>query len=170
MRVLALHLIPVGMLAAMDDHTAALRTLLEANNWEAADRETQRLLVDDVDEGGYQGIDADEASRIDCDLLMAVDDAWTAASRGRFGIAAQNRLLAQTIDEGFSGNETWRQLGRDVGWVNGREWIEASEVDYSDDAPEGHLPWVPGIGAVVNTGRIFDGFVLFYNRYNGCKT
>lgn len=154
----------------MQDRTAALRTLLEAENWKAADRETQRLLVDEADIGGYKGVDADEASRIECDLLLAVDDAWTAASRGRFGFSAQNRILAETIDAGYSTNETWRVFGRSVGWVDGSGWIEADSVDYSTTAPPGHLPWVPGIGTAVNTGRSYEGFTSFYNRYNSCKS
>lgn len=154
----------------MSDETAALRTLLEAGNWEAADRETQRLLVSDVDVGGYRGVDADEASRIECDLLLAVDDAWTAASRGRFGFGAQNRILAETIDAGYATNEMWRVFGRTVGWVDADGWIEAGKVDYADDAPEGHLPWVPGIGTAVNTGRPYEAFTSFFNRYNACKS
>ncbi|MDJ0792512.1 MAG: GUN4 domain-containing protein [Acidimicrobiia bacterium] len=153
----------------MDQRTSALETLLAAHNWNAADRETQRLLVDEVDVGGYAGVDADEAAALPCDLLRAIDVAWTEASDGRFGLRAQNRILAQTISEGYPGNEVWRQFGRTVGWVGGREWIEADEVDYTDEAPEGHLPWVPGFGTVVNTGRIYDGFRIFYNRYNDCK-
>jgi hypothetical protein len=153
----------------MDERTAALRTLLEARNWEAADRETQRLLVDEADVGGYQGVDADEAAQLACDLLLDVDDAWSEASDGRFGLRIQNRVLAETLSEGLPGNEVWRQFGRTVGWVVGREWIEADDIDYSDNAPEGHLPWVPGFGTVVNTGRIYDGFRSFYNRYNTCK-
>ena len=61
----------------MDERTAALRTLLEARNWKAADLETQRVLVADADIGGYQGVDADEAATIACDLLLAVDAAWS---------------------------------------------------------------------------------------------
>ena len=154
----------------MSDQTAALRTLLDAENWQAADRETQRLLVDEADVGGYKGVDADEASRIECDLLLAVDDAWVAASRGRYGFAAQNRIIAETIDAGYSTNETWRVFGRSVGWVDANGWIEADSVNYSSDAPEGHLPWVPGMGTVVNTGRSYEGFTAFYNRYNSCKS
>lgn len=154
----------------MSDPTAALRTLLEAENWLAADRETQRLLVNEADVGGYKGVDADEASRIECDLLLAVDDAWTAASRGRFGFAAQNRVLADTIDAGYPSNETWRVFGRTVGWVDGSGWVEADGVVYSGEAPEGHLPWVPGIGTAVNTGRSYEGFTYFYNRYNVCAS
>lgn len=153
----------------MDERTDALRTLLGARNWKAADLETQRLLVADADVGGYQGVDADEAATIACELLLEVDAAWSEASDGRFGLRTQNRLLAETMSEGYPGNEVWRQFGRAVGWVEGREWIVAEDVDYSDEAPDGHLPWVPGFGTVVNTGRIYDGFRSFYNRYNACK-
>lgn len=156
------------MLPAMEERIAALRTLLEAGNWSAADGETKRLLVEDVDIGGYVGVDADETTRISCDLLRAIDDAWTTASGGRFGIAVQNRMLAATMAEGFTSNETWRQFGRDVGWVTSDGWIEADGVLHDEAAPDGHLPWIPGIGTVVNTGRIYEGLLGFYSRYSDC--
>jgi len=152
----------------MDDATAVLRTLLGDGHWQAADLETRRLLVANVDVGGYVGVDADEASELDCALLVAVDAAWASASDGRFGFSAQRRQLAAVMDEGFTGNDTWRQFGRAVGWVTGREWIDEDAVTYDASAPEGHLPYVPGSATVVVTGRIYEAFVIFYARLATC--
>lgn len=152
----------------MEDRTGALRALLESREWEAADRETRRLLVADADVGGYTGVDADEAAEIDCDLLRSVDAAWSEASGGRFGFSAQRAVLGTVMAEQLPLNETWRVFGREVGWVEGREWIEPDEVRYADDAPDGHLPYVPGFGTVVNTGRAYDGLLSFYDRLGRC--
>ena len=152
----------------MSHDVSALTTLLAAKHWKAADEETARLLIADADVGGYMGVDADEASQLDCSLLRAVDDAWSSASDGRFGFAAQRRILDETIAEGLSSNETWREFGRSVGWVNAREWIEADEVRYEDDAPPGHLPYSPSFGTAVNTGRVYEGFLGFYARVGEC--
>lgn len=154
----------------MDDRTTALAALLESRDWIAADAETRRLLVDDVDIGGYVGVDADEAARIDCDLLIRIDALWNVASEGRFGLSVQEGILAKEIARDMSSNETWRMFGRRVGWVDGREWIENDDVRHSLDAPVGHLPYVPGIATVVNTGRIYEGYLLFYSRVADCLT
>jgi hypothetical protein len=152
----------------MDDRTAALRALLEAHEWHAADDETRKLLVEDADVGGFIGVDADEASLLRCDLLVAIDDAWTSASDGHFGLKTQQRILATELTDAFATNETWRSFGREVGWVRGREWIEAGDLIYSLDAPMGHLPYIPGIGTVVTTGRVYEAFLAFYNRVADC--
>lgn len=154
----------------MDDRTTALAALLKGHDWKAADAETRRVLVDDVDIGGYVGVDADEAARIDCDLLITIDRLWMSSSEGRFGLSVQEGILAEEIARDMPPNDTWREFGRRVGWVEGREWIEDHQVDYSLDAPIGHLPYVPGIGTVVNTGRIYEGFLLFYSRVADCLT
>lgn len=157
-----------GIFPGMEDRTGALRALLESREWEAADRETRRLLVAAGDVGGYAGVDADEAGELDCDLLQSIDAAWTEASDGRFGFSAQRRTLADVMAEELPMNETWREFGREVGWVQGREWIDPEQVSYRSDAPQGHLPYVPGFGTVVNTGRIYEGFMYFYDRLGRC--
>lgn len=152
----------------MDDRTAALRALLEAREWHAADDETRRILIEDADLGGFIGVDAGEASAIHCDLLVAIDDAWTGASGGHFGLSTQQRILATELSEGFASTETWRSFGREVGWVHGREWIEPDALTYSLDAPKGHLPYIPSIGTVVTTGHVYEVFLAFYNRVADC--
>ena len=152
----------------MSHDVSTLTTLLEAGHWKAADEETARLLIADADVGGYVGVDADEATQIDCVLLDAIDAAWSSASDGRYGFARQRRILDEVIAAGHSSNETWREFGRMVGWVNAREWIEADEVVYTEDAKAGHLPYTPGFGTVVNTGRIYEGFLGFYARVGDC--
>jgi len=160
---------PRANLLPMEDRISALIALLDDSLWQAADLETRRLLVENVDVGGYVGVDADEADDFDCTLLAAIDEAWAAASGGRFGFTAQERQLASVMDEGFTGNDTWRQFGRAVGWVAGREWIDSDDVLYDLSAPEGHLPYIPGASTVVNTGRIYEGFMHFYARVAACR-
>ena len=152
----------------MDDRLNALGALLTAREWRAADAETRRLLVDDVDMGGYVGVDPDEAAKLDCDLLVEIDSAWLQASEGRFGFSTQVRILGDVMAMDLPTNDTWRTFGREVGWVHGREWIEADQVQYSDDAPAGHLPYVPATGTVVTTGQVYEGFMQFYARLGTC--
>jgi hypothetical protein len=152
----------------MDERLTALNALLGVHDWRAADAETRRLLVDDVDVGGYVGVDPDEASQLDCHLLVEIDTAWAKASTGRFAFSTQLRLLGDVMAMDLPTNDTWRSFGRLVGWVHGREWIEGDEVQYTDEAPPGHLPYVPGMATVVTTGRIYEGFMRFYARLGSC--
>jgi len=153
----------------MTDVTSPLVALLKAGEWRAADAETRRLLLSDADVGGYVGLDPDEASQVTCELLLAVDHAWMAASGGRFGFTPQTKTLADVRSRDLPRADTWRAFGRTVGWVDGREWLEEDALVYAADAPVGHLPWVPGMTTVVNTGRIYEGFFLFYARFADCS-
>lgn len=157
-----------GILSPMSDSTSPLRALLAAGEWEAADRETRRLLISDADVGGYVGLDPDEAATVDCDLLRSIDVAWTDASDGRFGFTPQANALKVARDSGLPRADTWRAFGRSVGWVDGREWLEGDSIRYETDAPAGHLPWLPGTTTAVNTGRIYEGYFLFYSRFANC--
>jgi hypothetical protein len=126
------------------------------------------LLIAQADTGGYAGIDPDEAAAVECDLLLAVDEAWSVASAGRFGFSAQANALAAARSRGLPRADTWRAFGRAVGWVDGREWIEEEGLSYGTGAPAGHLPWLPGTSTVVNTGRVYEGFFQFYARFAEC--
>jgi hypothetical protein len=153
----------------MTDSISPLRALLAAGEWKAADLETRRLLIAGADTGGYVGLDADEAAHVECDLLRSIDAAWGDASGGRFGFASQAHALADARSAGLPPTDTWRAFGRAVGWVDGREWIEEDGLHYDIDAPSGHLPWLPGSGTVVNTGRVYEGFFQFYARFADCS-
>jgi hypothetical protein len=153
----------------MKDPTSPLRALLAAGEWHAADLETRRLLIAEADTGGFAGIDPSEAATVECDLLRSIDEAWSEASEGRFGFSAQARALAVARNRSLPRSDTWRAFGRAVGWVDGREWLEEDALSYEADAPAGHLPWVPGTGTVVNTGRVYEGFFQFYARFAECE-
>lgn len=157
------------ILCGMSDLTSPLRALLAAGEWKAADLETRRLLIAEADTGGYTGLDANEAARVECELLRSIDAAWGDASDGRFGFSAQALALADARSATLPLADTWRAFGRTVGWVDGREWAEEDDLQYDIDAPPGHLPWLPGSGTVVNTGRVYEGFFAFYVRFAACS-
>lgn len=152
----------------MTDSTSPLRALLAAGEWRAADHETRRILIAEADTGGHEGLDPDEAADIDCALLRAIDDSWSRVSDGRFGFSAQMEALSAARSRALPRADTWRAFGRSVGWVDGREWVEEDGLRFESDAPPGHLPWLPGFGPVVNTGRVYEGFFAFYKRFETC--
>ena len=150
--------------------TSALKTLLAAGEWRAADDETRRLLLRDADDGGFTGLDPSEVPTLDCALLLAIDDAWAKASKGQYGLTAQSEILAGVRAEDYSRRETWRVFGTRVGWFEPSDvgWFEASDVGYTADAGVGHLPWIPGIWPTVSTGRPYEVLFLFYRHFTRC--
>jgi hypothetical protein len=148
--------------------TSALEALLAAGEWGAADRETRRLLLTEGDQGGFRGLDPDEILRLECGLLLAIDDAWRRASDGRYGFTVQSELLSATRAEGHSRKTTWRLFGKRVGWMGDQGWIGEADVEHRGDAPAGHLPWVPGTMPTVATGPTYEVLFLFYKQFDDC--
>lgn len=146
-----------------------LNVLLAAGEWRAADEETRRLLLADVDEGGFSGLDPKEVPDLDCSLILAIDTAWLEATGGRFGFTPQAKILALVRADGYRRNAVWRIFGTRVGWVEG-EWIGPDQLSYTINSPAGHLPWVPGAVPTVSTGSTFESLFLFYGHFTDCAS
>ena len=142
--------------APTDEATAELQQLLRARSWAAADRETRRLLAPD----SVVTRSALEASTITPALIRAIDQAWLAASNGRFGLSVQVRLwqdaqAAHPNDRDAAVNALRDRLGWKISAPRpetdfiSSDWRNESELTYSLDAPAGHLPWVGVSDAVV---------------------
>jgi hypothetical protein len=96
-------------------------------------------------------LDATTASDLPCVDLKTIDELWSKSSNGRFGFKAQQ--------------EIWNEVGQDpekfsqrVGWVPENPQIPSPNLDYSSNAPQGHLPsygFVGNEGVTVGDGRAF---------------
>jgi uncharacterized protein len=126
--------------------TAKLQQLLNAKNWKAADQETRRLLSPQKDPYGPN------AATIPLNLIQEIDRAWLGASGGRFGFSVQAKIWQQAIAAHPKNTETAVNTFRDrVGWklkasraeqdFISSDWLNESELNYSLQAPIGHLPW-----------------------------
>ncbi|MGB3201717.1 MAG: GUN4 domain-containing protein [Nodosilinea sp.] len=144
--------------ASINDATAVLQQLLQAQNWAAADRETRRLL----DPYSVPGQANSEAPVTTPALIRAIDQAWLTASDGRFGLSVQLRLwqaaqAAHPNDRDAAVNAFRDRAGwkipaprQEVDFISS-DWRNESELTYSLEAPEGHLPWAGVSDAVVQS-------------------
>lgn len=142
-----------------------LINLLEANEWQAADRVTQALLLGAVDQsartsgwanglllrplkqGGY--LTPAALAQLPCDLLHDLDYLWVRASRGQFGFSVQECLYRQ-LNHGFDSTQLSpvnpHPFFQAVGWLmvtNPRPLAFFKFYDFlnfSLTAPPGHLP------------------------------
>lgn len=118
---------------------AKLQQLLKDKQWAAADQETRQLLK--------------EVDKVPNSRLQAIDQAWLQASNRRFGLSIQARIWQQSLAK-FHPRDRQRAINtfRDrVGWKLTKprqehdfissDWLNESELNYSSQAPLGHLPW-----------------------------
>jgi WD40 repeat protein len=125
-----------------------LQQALKAKNWALADQETRRLL----DPSSVPVAPLPEI-KVTPALIRSIDQAWSDASGGRFGLTVQARIW-QEVNRQFPNDERAAiEAMRDrVGWKLTKpraendfissDWLNENEINYSSNAPLGHLPWV----------------------------
>ena len=131
---------------------SVLQNHLAVEDWQAADAETRRILKPWVDPSTSM-FGTPVARNIPPDVLREIDQLWLQASRGRFGFSVQRSIWqeakAQHPDDPSAAADTF---GKWVGWRRpvpdgnnfvAPDWFTEPELNYSLDAPVGHLPW-PG--------------------------
>lgn len=133
--------------AAIDEQLAVLQERLQAGDWAAADRETRRLLAPES-----VLLPPFDPAVMQPELIRAIDQMWLTTSNGRFGLSVQLRLWQEALADHPNNHEAAVNAFRDrVGWkltapraevdFISSDWLNESELTYSLQAPEGHLPW-----------------------------
>jgi uncharacterized caspase-like protein len=120
---------------------AKLRDFLKAQQWQDANQETKRVMlqVADCEKEGWL-----DSNAIDCfpiTDIRTIDQLWVKYSNGRFGFSVQRRILQQV-------NQQERAFMQTVHWtqasLKGGIFSEENRLNFSLEAPEGHLPMVFG--------------------------
>jgi len=140
----------------------ALASAAQAGDWQEADAETRRLLLELGDQNDSGGLSISEVEALSCDDLRAIDQQWVEASDGKFGFSVQARIW-QEVGSPTRYNEQWEEFGDRVGWRVDDRWIAYSEVTFDTSSPEGHLPgWGGFVGflGVWGRGRVLSSAAL----------
>jgi WD40 repeat protein len=130
---------------------SALRSHLAAQDWQAADAETRRILDPWIHPGGNI-LGTPLATNIPPEVLQTLDQLWVEASGGRFGFSVQQRIWAEVRAQNPVDSATAaKAFGDRVGWTRppgvedptfiAGDWLTEMEINPSLEAPVGHLPW-----------------------------
>ena len=119
-----------------------LENLLKAGKWEAADKETIRVMLK-VAKREEEGLfDYKSIENFPCTDLRTIDQLWVKYSNGHFGFSVQKRIWLEC--GGKVDYETQCCLGECVSWCNNESnWLTKDQYNYSLDALAGHLPSPP---------------------------
>jgi tetratricopeptide (TPR) repeat protein len=121
-----------------------LRDLLKAGDWEAADEETEKVMLQAAAKKPNQWFTDDALSNFPCTDLQTIDRLWVKYSRGQFGFSVQKQIYVECgakLDGKYPGVKIWNKFGNKVGWrVKKKGWIYWCDVTFNTSAPRGHLP------------------------------
>jgi uncharacterized caspase-like protein len=132
-----------------------LRNLLKAKKWREADEETTNLILKLAHREQQNNLQVESIENIPETDLKTIDTLWVKYSNGRFGFSVQKDIwqslrsskaadyvLALAIgNDNVANSETCIDFVNRVGWRLKDSWIEYSDLNFSDDAPPGHLPF-----------------------------
>jgi hypothetical protein len=136
-----------------------LNSLLQAQNFKEADRETRKIMlaIAKREEEGWvrkkfpreqEGwLRIEEAEKFPCKELRSIDQLWLKYSGGKFGISVQQQIYQSLGGTKEYNYDVWRSMGQRVGWMIGANWLSWSDLNFTQTAPSGHLP-------VVSAGRM----------------
>ena len=141
------------------DKYAKLRHFLEQKKYEAADRETWRLMLQIVGARKRGYFELEDFEQFPSSDLQAIDRLWLDLSDGHFGFSVQKQIY-QEVETEFS------QLGIRVGWVNGGKWLKIDDPVDTVDCPKGHRPCAMWQSQLVSFGFLGLGmcFEVFLSR------
>ena len=129
-----------------------LENLLKEEKWREADRETYSIIAS---KQRKDNLDSEALKQFPCSDLEAIDRLWVEYSKGYFGFSVQKRIWQK-----YDGKI--KELGNIVGWREEDQWKGLDKIDFSSNAPEGHLP----VLKAEVWGKQKGGFPLIFER---CK-
>lgn len=143
-----------------------LEALLAAGKWQAADRETETVMIKASGREQDGWLSEEDLDAFPCEDLRIINQLWHKYSNGHFGFSVQRQIWESL--EGTNKDEdveVWKKFGDKVGWRINNSWVGYRNLNFSLDAPLGHLPeWVFVSGFV---GGGFFGSGLF-SRLESC--
>jgi len=121
---------------------SALEQMLVAGNLKAADAETWRLMCASLNMPRASKLSENDIRRIPCNDFLNIDRLWLKHSGGKFGFSIKCDIYES---EGGDYKSFCDRIGYRTKRAGRNMWLDTSLVNYTLEAPRGHLPWVAGL-------------------------
>ncbi|MBD2353207.1 GUN4 domain-containing protein [Tolypothrix sp. FACHB-123] len=133
-----------------------LSQLLAAGDWKAAERETVTLMLKLARREKAGWLDIEAINKFPYSDLCIIDQLWVKYSQGRFGFSVQKRIWESIGGKPDADYQTWGKFCDRIGWRVDNQWRFYSDLNFTDNAPEGHFP----AAANVNLLTVHQGWVI----------
>ncbi|NES97139.1 MAG: hypothetical protein F6K32_18265 [Desertifilum sp. SIO1I2] len=138
-----------------------LRDLLAAGLWQQADLETKALMLQACDQPQASKLSTDRITQFPCKALWTIDRLWVYYSQGRFGFSVQKQIYDAV-------GQNYDRFGDRLQWKVNQNWKNYADLNFSPQAPLGHLP----LGALItDTSLGWFGFewASLFARLERCQ-
>jgi hypothetical protein len=131
------------------DKYTKLRDLLAAKKWKEADEETAKVMLKASGKELLGYLSEDDIKKLPTQVLDTINQLWVKNSGGHFGFSIQKNFYLQV-------SKNYDKLGDRLGWKKEGKWLHWRELNFTEQAPKGHLPsGTCPLGTV--EGLIWDG-------------
>jgi len=123
-----------------------LESFLKAGKWKEANEETINLMLAAVnlERNSLPAlVERESIEHFPCEVLTIIDDLWVSNSIRKFGFSVQRDIYVDTCGGSYLGSSdkrTWECFKDRVGWLVNNKSIPYPRVNFSTQAPKGHLP------------------------------
>jgi serine/threonine protein kinase len=137
-----------------DGDYASLKEFLTVGNWQEADRETSAIVRNLTGTIRVRDINKKDIETLSCADLQELDRLWMYYSNNRFGFSIQkdiwislDGILYYDARNYWKFAETYIKFAERIGWAkkswfSDSRWLKYNDLNFSIDAPRGHLPAV----------------------------
>ncbi|MEM6614813.1 MAG: GUN4 domain-containing protein, partial [Cyanobacteria bacterium P01_C01_bin.72] len=116
-----------------------LRDLLKQQQWQEADEETTRIILQAANrENSY--LRQEDIENFPCEDLRTINKLWLVYSDDKFGLSIQKKIYESLGGAKEYNRDIWDSFGDRVGWRKQGRWLSYSELTMDHNAPTGHLP------------------------------
>ncbi len=153
-----------------------LRDFLEAGNFREADKETVTLMLQVVGKNKDEKLTLFDIENFPCSELEKINQLWLDYSQSRFGFSVQKSIyfnVVKSIEKRFGKNRKyykmiWQNFSEALGWQVEGQAKYYSELNFSLNAPIGHLPVSWCVKFKVEKFGVGIWRETFFNRVNNC--
>ncbi|NES85357.1 MAG: hypothetical protein F6K10_30285, partial [Moorea sp. SIO2B7] len=146
------------LISAVGYDYTKLENYLKNGQWKEADQETTKIMLEIGDKDNKKYLTIDDIKKFPVEDLRTIDQLWLKYSDNKFGFSVQKQIWLDCggkLDDSYQW-DIYKKLSDRVGWRSDGEWTSYDNLDFSTNAPQGHLPgffcFVHSFGGQVGSG------------------
>ena len=155
----------VPLVSAVGVDYTKLRDLLVAKNWQEADLETEKRMLEAAGRESQGNLDIEDVENFPCQDLGTIDKLWVKYSDGKFGFSVQKKIYQDLGGTKDYDDKIWKSFAEKVGWRKGGSWLV--NLTFSEKHYMGHLP----VRCFYNVYMVYEcvAWIILFSRAETCR-